>query len=326
MFPSTIAVLPNPNPSDRLNNPSHSALHQSENAEIVAIETFVGTTSASTLGTLIYDIRSPSSNGGGHIQAANTGGTGQTSFTKGDLLIAQSASVLSKLAVGGDGNFLVADSAQATGIKWGVGLNPTVRVYGSSVISGAGGTSILGIWVKPATLSYAVVEVLGAGSGGGGTTTANVSSGGGAGAGYTRKIFSAASLPTAASIIGGIGGAAGAGTGGTGGTGGTSYFGSVLNATGATGGTTGGIGGTPGVGVGGDIAIAGGTGANGASSANPIGGIGGNSFYGYGGNGGNQANGGNATGYGSGGGGASSGGPDQSGGIGANGLIIITEY
>lgn len=52
------------------------------------------------------------------IASASQGGTGQSSYTKGDILAAQSSSVLNKLAVGTDGQFLVADSAATNGIKW----------------------------------------------------------------------------------------------------------------------------------------------------------------------------------------------------------------
>lgn len=45
------------------------------------------------------------------------GGTGQTSYTKGDLLVG-TASGLVKLAVGNNGMGLVADSSQTSGLKW----------------------------------------------------------------------------------------------------------------------------------------------------------------------------------------------------------------
>lgn len=46
------------------------------------------------------------------------GGTGQTSYTKGDLLCATGATTLAKLAVGTDDQVLTADSAEACGVKW----------------------------------------------------------------------------------------------------------------------------------------------------------------------------------------------------------------
>lgn len=116
-YPSTIANITNPNPTDKLNSPSHSSIETAQNTNISQIQTFVGTLS-SAVGTLVYDIRSSNSDGGGHIQSANKGGTGQTSYAKGDMLVAQSQSVLSKLAVGVDGYILTADSSQQTGVKW----------------------------------------------------------------------------------------------------------------------------------------------------------------------------------------------------------------
>lgn len=117
MYPSTLSSFTDPQANDKLNAPSHSAIERAQNAGIEAIEGFVGTLS-STAGTLIYDVRATASDGGGHVQSANKGGTGQTSYTKGDLLVATSSSVLSKLAVGTDRFFLTADSTQAAGVKW----------------------------------------------------------------------------------------------------------------------------------------------------------------------------------------------------------------
>ena len=50
--------------------------------------------------------------------AAAYGGTGQTSYTKGDIIVATGASTLTKLSVGSNGYVLVADSAEASGVKW----------------------------------------------------------------------------------------------------------------------------------------------------------------------------------------------------------------
>jgi hypothetical protein len=49
---------------------------------------------------------------------AAQGGTGQTTFTKGDLLATPGGAQLNKLGVGSDGQVLTADSAQTNGVKW----------------------------------------------------------------------------------------------------------------------------------------------------------------------------------------------------------------
>ena len=52
------------------------------------------------------------------VVATVKGGTGQSSYTKGDVLVAQDGVTLTKLAVGSNGMVLSADSNQLTGIKW----------------------------------------------------------------------------------------------------------------------------------------------------------------------------------------------------------------
>lgn len=51
------------------------------------------------------------------VSVAN-GGTGQTTYTKGDLLAAPGGATLNKLAVGSDAQVLTADAASANGVKW----------------------------------------------------------------------------------------------------------------------------------------------------------------------------------------------------------------
>lgn len=144
-YPSIISALATPQPTDRLNNPSHSTLHQNENSAIVEVQTFVGTLSSSQ-GTLSYDIRSSDSNGGGHIQTANKGGTGQTSYSKGDLLAAQSSSVLVKVAIGSDGQVLQSDSGQSSGVKWSTVIANKIAIVSST--TGTANASLLTLYAS----------------------------------------------------------------------------------------------------------------------------------------------------------------------------------
>ena len=141
-FPSIVSTISTPTATDKLNSPSHSSIEAGQNDAISKLETFVGTLS-SAAGTLMYDVRATGSDGGGHVQGANKGGTGQTAYTKGDVLVAQSASVLSKLAIGTNNQVLTADSNQNTGVKWaGVAnaidiQNQTYTYARASVMSGS---------------------------------------------------------------------------------------------------------------------------------------------------------------------------------------------
>lgn len=134
-FPSILTTYTNPSPTSPLNAPSHSGIETAQNSGLSQLEATVGLVgSASTLGTVIGDLRSPASNGGGHVQSANTGGTGQTSFNKGDMLAASGSSVLSKVAIGTDGQVLKADSTQTSGVSWSGVVANKVGIS-SSVVS-----------------------------------------------------------------------------------------------------------------------------------------------------------------------------------------------
>jgi hypothetical protein len=59
--------------------------------------------------------------GPGHYGAAvqvSDGGTGQTTYTKGDLIVAAGGAMLNKLGVGTDGQTLTADATSTNGLKW----------------------------------------------------------------------------------------------------------------------------------------------------------------------------------------------------------------
>ena len=130
-FPSTLSTFNRPTTTDTLDSPSHSALHNDVSSAVGQVEETIGLSTTSTVGTLFYDIRSPDSDGGGHVQEANKGGTGQTSYSKGNVLVASSSSVLNKLAIGADDTFLRADSSEATGVTW----SPAPGIITSSVIT-----------------------------------------------------------------------------------------------------------------------------------------------------------------------------------------------
>lgn len=81
------------------------------------------------------------------IAAAN-GGTGQTSFAKGNILVATDATTLTKIGVGTNGQVLTADSTVAAGVAWadassgGGGVISTLPVISNTSINafGSGGT------------------------------------------------------------------------------------------------------------------------------------------------------------------------------------------
>jgi len=317
-FPSTLSTFSRPTTTSKLNNPSHSALHNTVSSALGQVEAVIGLAdSGSVLGTIIGDLRSAGSAGGGHVQTAVKGGTGQTTYTKGDILVAQSASVLAKLALGANGKFLTADSALATGVGW-AGGNPTVRVYSNA--------STL-TWVKPSVLAYIEIEMLAAGGGGG---THASGGGGGSGGTYIKGTIPASLLGTTEVIV-----VPGSIAGGT--SGGNAEFSSILVARGgitaASGQAAGNSAGYSGTYISSVAAISSFLGSAGIQTTEfaediVTSGVGGDTPYGRGGRlylsgvGENKA-GYSGTGYGSGGGGGVGTGP---GGMGSQGLIIIREY
>ncbi len=142
-FPSIITSFQYPTATNRLNNPSHSALENNQSSTIGQIEAVIGLSDgASVLGTIIGDLRSPNSPGGGHVQGAAFGGTGQTTFNKGDIFVAQSASVISKLAVGTNGQVLQVQSGQAVGIQWSNVVANKIQINTNSILGAQGAFSV----------------------------------------------------------------------------------------------------------------------------------------------------------------------------------------
>lgn len=115
---------------------------------------------------------------------AASGGTGLSSYTAGDILVATGATTLTKLALGANGNVL---TSNGTGVIWqapaapGVTSAPQVTVY----------TTGSGTYTTPAGALYLKVEIGGGGGGGGGAegTTGRVA--GGAGGNTTFGLLTA---------------------------------------------------------------------------------------------------------------------------------------
>jgi hypothetical protein len=195
-----------------------------------------------------------------------------------------------------------------------------------------------GTYTASAGLQYAIIECMGGGGAGGGTPDAGAgngnSSGGGGAGGYSRSMYSAASIGASQSV--GIGG----GGSPNGGAGGTTSVGGLCSANGGSGGGVGPAGnGAPGGAAGTGNVIAA-IGANGQAGDNQtlititnhatMGGI---TMWGGAGAylpvcAGTAANGVNASGYGAGGGGActQNGAGGANGGYGAPGIVVITEF
>lgn len=304
-YSSTFSSFPQPTASSHLNSPSHSALHNQQSSAIGQLEAVVGLDGASSvLGTVIGDLRSPASGGGGHVQTANKGGTGQTTYTKGDMLVATSSSVLAKLSVGNDNAFLAANSSVAGGVQWkAIPIAPTIRVYGYS-------PSVI-TWNKPSVLSYIIVEAVAGGDGGSKVGSAPPGASGGNGGSYAKKVIAASLLGTTETLKVGSAGV-GATSNGAGGAGSVSSFGNSSLMTSSSGDIVmpGRAGGTFGVVIGGTQA--------GGNGGDP-----GNSSFGKGGVSSMFGGAVNAEGYGAGGKGGDANSAGQSG---TAGVVIVYEY
>ncbi len=314
-FPSTLSSFSKPTTADRLNSPSHSGLHNTVSSALGQVEAVIGVDGAnSVLGTIMSDLRNPDSGGGGHVQTTNKGGTGQTVLTKGDILVAQSSSVLSKLAVGNDGQALVANSSVASGVNWGIpNVKPTIIVYSVASVE---------TWTKPANLSYIEVELVAGGASGDGDGNQFAGDGGGAG-GYAKTVIVASNLGVTEVVTIGVGGIPSVGGGHI--NGGFSGFGSHTS-------VLGGNSRTGGIATSGDIKVDGSNGGVGHNAANTyyLSGLGGSSPFGSGGSptfSNSEKDGDNASVFGAGGSGiVRNAGTPKIAGSGKNGIVIVTEY
>lgn len=126
---------------------------------------------------------------------------------------------------GNAGKFVTTDGTNAS---WAVPASANVQTFSSS-----------GTWTKPASASFVMVEVWGAGGGGGRPTAgaSNPAGAGGGGGAYNYEYFTAASLGSSMPVTIGSGGSGGTTNGGAGSTGGNTNFGGVLFAYGGGGGS-----------------------------------------------------------------------------------------
>lgn len=330
-------------PAARLPNPSASTLGGTQSAAAVSHQ-FINSISTSGVPALSQPAFTDISG----TVTATQGGTGQSSYSTGDLPYASSSAAISKLAIGTTGQVLTVSGGLPA---WGSAAGSNQQIFTTA------GTAT---WTKPSSGRVVIAQCWGAG-GSGGRSGSSAGAGGGGGGAYVEFQFLISSLSATETVTVGAGGASTTSNGGGNG-GGNSSFGTHLIAYGGGGGgaainnTFGGGGGGQGavgetasttfLGVGGSngsgfdagtvtAATIGGNsqfgGGGGGSVGNP-GVAGGNSVYGGGGGGGGRtasggnsaADGGNST-YGGGGGGAgstsgpASGGTSLFGGAGSTG-------
>ena len=98
------------------------------------VATLSSLTSIGTIGTGVWQ---------GTAVAAGFGGTGQTTYTKGDLLVTPGSTTISKLAVGTDGQVLTADAASTNGVKWAAGGGSSTLTVGTTATSGGAAGQIM---------------------------------------------------------------------------------------------------------------------------------------------------------------------------------------
>jgi hypothetical protein len=156
-------------------------------------------------------------NGSGSITvAASTipvanGGTGQTSYTDGQLLIGNSTgNTLSKATLTAGANVTITNGAGAITIAAASGGGGTVQTFTSS-----------GTWTKPATGTMAHIRIWSGGGGGSRSNNFNATMGSGAGGGYVEVLCPLSYLASSVSITVGAGGTgvtSGSAAGGNGGT------------------------------------------------------------------------------------------------------------
>lgn len=74
---------------------------------------------------------------------ATNGGTGQSTYAKGDILASPGSNTLNKLGVGSDGQVLTADVASTNGVKWATAAGGITNAAGNNVIPKSNGTNLV---------------------------------------------------------------------------------------------------------------------------------------------------------------------------------------
>lgn len=133
-----------------------SSSYVSQNAASIAFASG-GTIGATNVQTAIEEVNTECRNVGnmnaGTLAVAR-GGTSFSSYTKGDIIAASASGTLAKVAVGTDGQALIADSTQSAGVKWGVVTAGTVTsVSGTTPLSVTNPTTTPVISIASATTS-----------------------------------------------------------------------------------------------------------------------------------------------------------------------------
>lgn len=307
-----------------------------------------------SLGTLITGSQNTAV---GYLSAANYVGSESNNIIIGNSGTAAESNVI-RIGTQGSGSgqqnqcFIAGIEGVSVSNKNYVTINTSTGQLGSEASTSLFSVNVQVFFYTGSTQTYTptsgmvscIIEAVGGGGGGGGAATSgagNIASAAGGGAGgYTRGVFSAATIGASQSITIGAAGTAGAAGANNGGSGGTTSIGALMTAVGGTGGNgsgagtvTASIGGSGGAGTGGNFSTqgtAGGWGWGSFAGSIVSGGFGGSSFFG--GGGGMTADaaghaGQAAVSYGGGGGGATT---FQSaaaaGGAGAAGIVTVTEY